>query len=455
MLGAYHEESQVVQFSWTIMKTTPPANPKPLAAMKVEMWPTTRPIPYTRNARKITDAAIDKVAASIKEYGWRQPIVVDTVGVLIVGHARLLAAKKLGLESVPIHVAHELTPAQVRAYRLMDNRSHDETDWDYDLLSAELLEMQSLELDLSLTGFDGGELRELLAPKTAGLTDEDEVPAPPSDPATRTGDLWLLGGHRLLSGDSTRPEEVARLMDGTVADMVFTDPPYGVDYDGGTTKRRKLAGDDTTDLYGPACAMAARYSNAHAALYLWHAGVKGIAATAAATAAGYEIRCELVWNKNQAQFGSLSAQYKQKHEPCYYCFKKGHAPQWFGPTNEVTVWDCDRSSRNDFHPTQKPVALCERALGNSSKHDDVVLDLFGGSGSTLIACEKAGRRARLHEIDPIYCDVIVERWQNFSGQQATLDGDGRTFAEVKTARTGKGDPQAASVPVGDAQAASV
>ena len=225
----------------------------------------------------------------------------------------------------------------------------------------------------------------------------------------------IQGGHRILCGDSTKKEDVERLMDGKKADMVFTDPPYGVSYDGGhaTSKRRdKLIGDESTSLYEPTCRVAFEYSESNAPLYLWHAGVKGISAAAA----GYEILAEIIWNKNLAQFGAISAQYKQKHEPCFYCFKKGSSARWNGPTNEVTVWDIDRASKNEFHPTQKPVELATRAMSN---HDVAnVLDLFLGSGSTLIAAEKTGRICYGMEIDPKYVDVIVKRWEDYTGKTA-------------------------------------
>lgn len=400
--------------------------------MKIETWPLARIQPYPTNARKIPAAAVDKVSASLREFGWQQPMVVTPEGSLIVGHVRLLGALANGWTEGPVHIAENLTPAQVKAYRLMDNRSHDEATWDFGLLGTELLELKALDFDLKLTGFEMGEIRQATASK--GLTDPDEVPEVPVEPVTRLGDLWLLGEHRLLCGDTTDQSQVMTLMGSALSDLVFTDPPYGVGYDGGTVARDTLIGDHDTALYVPCCTVAAAFSKRGAALYLWHAGTKGVAAAVAAAAAGYEIRCELIWNKNLAQFGALSAQYKQKHEPCYYCFKKGNAPAWYGPNTEVTVWDCKRSNVNEFHPTQKPVELAERALLNSSKGGDVVLDIFAGSGATMMACENLGRAGRLMDIAPAYVDVAVTRWQNFTGREATLDGDGRTFAQIATER---------------------
>ena len=376
--------------------------------------------PYEKNPR-LNDPAVDAVAKSITEFGFRQPIVVDSQGIIVVGHTRLKAAKKLGMDKVPVHVASELTPEQAKAYRIADNATADRASWDLDILPLELSELDTMNVDLSTLGFSDDYLQQIMGPKE-GLTDPDEVPEAPADPITKVGDLWTLGDHRLLCGDSTSEVDTATLMGGMLGHLVFTDPPYGVAYDGGTKARTKLVGDETTSLYLPACERAAVCSDAKAALYLWHAGVKGIAAAAAAAAAGYEIRCELVWNKNHFQYGSLSSQYKPKHEPCYYCFKRGKTPRWFGPTNEITVWDCDRSPKNDYHPTQKPVALAARAIANSSQTGHIVLDLFLGSGSTMIAAEQLGRRFYGIEIEPRYVDVAVQRWEKFAGKTAERTG---------------------------------
>jgi site-specific DNA-methyltransferase (adenine-specific) len=216
-----------------------------------------------------------------------------------------------------------------------------------------------------------------------------------------------------MCGDATDRDQVAELMGGVLADMVFTDPPYGVGYDGGTTVRPKLIGDDSTDLYAPACQMAAIASVPEAPLYLWHAGVLCADASLAVTAAGWEIRTVIIWNKNLAQFGALTAQYKQKHESCFYAFKRGQRVNWDGPNNEVTVWDCERAASNAYHPTQKPVALAERAMSNHAA--STVLDLFAGSGSTLIAAERMRRRCFAMEIDPVYVDVIRDRYERLVG----------------------------------------
>ena len=399
--------------------------------MLIVDWPLGDIKPYPGNPRKRSKAAVEKVAASIREFGVRQPIVVDEAGVILVGHTRRDAAELLKMPTFPVHQALGLSEAQKKAYRIADNRTNEETEWNPDLLALEMKDLQAMACDLSSTAFDPRELTGLIS---AGQQEgEDDVPEP-GIPVSRAGDLWIMGEHRLLCGDATKADDLARVMHASLAQCCYTDPPYGVGYDGGTTVREKLAGDENTDLYGPCCQMAYRFTDSLATIYLWHAGVKGIAAAAAAAAAGYEIRCELVWNKNLAQFGSLSAQYKQKHEPCYYCFKRGKTARWFGPTNETTVWDCERSSSNEFHPTQKPVALARRAILNSTAQRDKVLDLFLGSGATLIACETEGRACYGLEIEPRYCDIIVKRWEQFTGKQAKHEESGATFEHVREGR---------------------
>jgi DNA modification methylase len=407
-------------------------------ALKVEQWPIDRPKPYARNARKISDAAISKVAASLSEFGWRQPIVVDEAGVIIAGHTRLLAAKKLGMTEVPVHVAVGLTPEQVKAYRLMDNRSHEEAEWDLALLAPEIADLQALAVDLSLTGFDEDEITRFLADAgaTEGLTDPDAVPDTPEVPVSVSGDLWLMGRHRLLCGDSTSIDAVERLMGGEKADMVFTDPPYGMDYEGGRGKANfgRIANDAEAGtelremLHGAlSCAVAAKKQGASAYIcFTWRTYDDFLAAM---NGCGLEPKACIVWDKQR--IGLSHGDYRPQHEFIFYV----GGGSWYGDRAQSDVWDVSRDTNRDYvHPTQKPVELIMRALGNSSKAGDAVLDLFGGSGSTIIACEKTGRNARLMELDPKYCDVIVNRWQDFTGQKATLDGDGRTFDEIASER---------------------
>jgi DNA modification methylase len=432
-----------------------PAAPEPLT---VEIWPIGRPKPYEKNARKLSERAIETLASSLKEFGWRQPIVVDAHDVIVAGHTRLLAALSLGMTEVPVHVARGLTPRQVRAYRIMDNRSADETDWDLTLLPEELAELQAMGLDLALTGFEIGELDQMMRPPPP--EDEDTAPTPPKRPTTQEGDLWILG-HRVLCGDATLPDATKRLLeplsaamaftgpamdepedpaDAGKADLVFTDPPYNVDYTGYTKRKLKLKGDAMTpaqfiEFLGATFRSFAGAMKPTASLYVCLADKFQRDTQNALESASFSIRTTLIWAKNT--FGWGFGRYKYQHETIFYCHLRGQSDRWFGDKTQSTLWAANKPAANRLHPTMKPIALIERALENSSKSRDIVLDLFGGSGSTLIACEKLGRCARLMELDPAYADVIVERWQIYTGKVATLDGDGRTFAEVKAARAGK------------------
>lgn len=401
-------------------------------AYTVEIWPLHEVLPYEKNARKIPEAAILKVSKSLQEFGWRQPMVVDPKGVLIVGHTRRLAALHLGWAEGPVHVANNLTPAQVRAYRLMDNRSHQESDWDLDFLKPELLELSGLDIDLSLTGFDEKELLGLLPNTFEGLTDEDECPGAPEVPATRTGDLWILGQHRLLCGDSTSIDAVERLMDRQKADMVFTDPPYGINFQsgrskGGTATRfDPLLNDDQILDIAP---IVMSFLRKDGAAYIWTAQ-KVYPKWRSQFAEIY--KSTIIWHKPGGGIGDLASDYAADYEMCLFCVKG--RPR-FRNKRGMAVWRVSKDQVLEYkHPTQKPVELAERAIGDFSDAGHSILDLFGGSGSTLIACEKTGRDARLMELDPKYCDVIVNRWQNFTGQSATLEGDGRKFAEIKSER---------------------
>jgi DNA modification methylase len=381
-------------------------------------------IPYVKNSRTHSDGQVAQIAASIKEFGWTNPILVDGESGVIAGHGRLLAARKLGQKEVPVIELKHMTESQKRAYVIADNQLAMNAGWDTTLLSLELADLKEQGFEMDVLGFDPKELDKLLEPEQVdGLTDEDAVPETPVEPKTKLGDIYQLGNHRLMCGDSTSIDAVEKLMDGQKADMVFTDPPYGVDYDGGhaTDKRRtKLENDDKTLMYAGALPIAYMASKDGAALYLWFADRFAKDVLTALDESNFQVRTWIIWNKNLAQFGAIGAQYKPKHEPCIYAFKKGKAPYWNGKNNEVTVWDVKRHSKNEFHPTQKPVELPVRALENSSKGGDIILDLFGGSGSTLIACEKVNRHARLMELDPKYCDVIVKRWEDFTGKKAVL-----------------------------------
>jgi DNA modification methylase len=404
--------------------------------MKVEIWPIENLIPYARNPRHIPQIAVNKVAASIREFGFRQPIVVDHKGVIIVGHVRLLAAQQLELTNVPVHVATELTVAQVNAYRLADNRTNEEATWDMEALALELASLKLDEFDLDLTGFNLDEIDELLAEKTEGLTDDDAAPALPEFAFTEPGDLWILGNHRLLCGDSTSIHQVERLMAGEKADLVFTDPPYNVDYEGYTEEKLKIQGDKMTPEQFQEFLESVFSSYIWAlkpggSMYVCHPSSWQREFQGALELSDFEVRCQIIWAKNTFAWGF--GRYKFQHEPIFYCHRKGQSDPWYGDKSQSTLWQEKKPAANRLHPTMKPVELIERALVNSSKAGDLVLDLFGGSGSTMIACEKMGRSSRLMELDPRYCDVIVKRWQDFTGKIAHLE-DGRTFRELETRR---------------------
>jgi len=405
---------------------------------KIEIWSIEKLVFYARNPRK-NDAAVDRMCASIREFGFKIPVLARSDGEVVDGHLRLKAAKKLGIAEVPVILCDEWTPAQVKAFRLMVNRSVAWADWDEDLLSLELMDLKLLDFDLSLTGFDNGELADLLDAQDAadGLTDEDAVPELPETPISRLGDLWILGDHSLLVGDAADTDSVAKLMAGAPADLVFTDPPYNVSYEGYTEDRLTIKGDrmsaaDFKQFLEAAFGSYRKVVKPGASMYVCHSSSWQREFQNALESAGFEVRCQIIWAKNTFAWGF--GRYKFQHEPMFYCHIAGEKDPWYGDKTQSTLWNEKKPAANRLHPTAKPVELVERALLNSSKAGDVVADLFGGSGSTLIGCERRGRHARLMEIDPKYCDVIVRRWQEFTGRQATLDGHVGTFEDVKDRR---------------------
>lgn len=384
-------------------------------------------IPYAKNARTHSDDQVAQIASSIKEFGWTNPILVDGQKGIIAGHGRLAAARKLGMTEVPVIELAHLTETQKKALILADNKLALNAGWDNEMLLLELQELELEGFDLELTGFSLDEVNALNPKVVDGLTDEDAVPDVPEEPITKLGDIYQLGNHRLMCGDSTSIDAVDKLMDGQKADMVFTDPPYGVAYEGGhNQKKRKgiiadtLEGDDLTGLFYGALMAAIPNTKDGAAFYVWYASGKSIETYAALSKLPLKLRAVIQWYKVKSGLGAFMSQYIPNAEPCMYLYKDGCSPAWYGPTNEKTVWELKKESKNTYHPTQKPVELPERAITNSSKAGDEILDLFGGSGSTLIACEKVNRHARLMELDPKYCDVIVKRWEEFTGKKAEL-----------------------------------
>jgi DNA modification methylase len=401
-------------------------------------------IPYARNPRK-NDQAVDKVVASITEFGWQQPIVVDKNMIIIVGHTRLLAAKKLNFKSVPVVIAENLTDAQVKAYRIADNRTNEEAEWDNELLGLELEDLLGDNYDLSLTGFDQGELDELLAGVDDSLTgagDEDDSPEIPEEPVTVLGDVWVLGRHRLVCGDSLSIDALDNLMIGDKADLVFTDPPYNADYSSRVDEgKRKLWGGikndnmsyDEFDIFLSEVMNALAVSVKDGASIYCCIDWKHYPQVANAFSSAFVHKSTIIWDKKH--FG-LGTYYRTQYEMILFGVFGEKLKIWNAESNERDVWQCSRDSVASYaHPTQKPVELSERAIANSSKPKNVILDLFGGSGSTLIACEKNNRIARVMELDPKYCDVIVKRWQNFSGKDAVLESTNKNFDLVEAERS--------------------
>jgi len=398
--------------------------------MDVVTLPIEQLIPYARNPRR-NDDAIASVAASLAEFGWRQPIVVDEHMAIVVGHTRWAAAKRLGMAEVPVHIARGLTPAQIKAYRLMDNRSHENAEWDDALLKLEFEDLKLEDLDLALTGFDEQEIDQLLA---AGVDDAaiDEAPEPPAEPVSRPGDLWICGEHRVFCGSATVLADVEKVLDGELADMTFTDPPYNVDY--ANTAKDKLRGknrpilndnlgDDFGTLLYDACVNILTATKG--AVYICMSSSELDRLQKAFREAGGKWSTFVIWAKNTFTLGR--SDYQRQYEPILYGWKDGTDHYWCGARDQGDVWFFDKPHKNDLHPTMKPVALVERAIRNSSKSRDVVLDPFGGSGTTLIAAEHAGRRARLIELDPKYVDVIVQRWQRSTGGSVRHADTGELF----------------------------
>ncbi|WP_036232633.1 site-specific DNA-methyltransferase [Marinobacterium litorale] len=402
----------------------------------VEHWPLQRLIPYARNARTHDDGQVSQIAGSIAEFGFVNPILVGDDNVIIAGHGRLMAAQQLGLETVPVIVLRHLTEAQRRALVIADNKIAENAGWNAELLKLELGDLQDLGFDLDVIGFSDEELDELLGLEDeSGQTDDDAVPEVEEEPVSKAGDLWLLGEHRLLCGDATRREELESLMAGDLADMAFTDPPYNVDY--GNSAKDKLRGKNRrilNDNLG-----ADFHAFLEAALGNLLAVTKGACYVAMSSSeldtlqrafreAGGKWSTFIIWAKNTFTLGR--SDYQRQYEPILYGWREGADHYWCGARDQGDVWFFNKPVKNDLHPTMKPVELVERAIRNSSKSRDIVLDLFGGSGSTLIACEKTGRRARVMELDPKYVDVIIRRWQEYTGEQARRAEDGAAFDEV-------------------------
>lgn len=448
----------------------------------LQHWPPDRLVPYRRNPRTHSDDQVRQIAGSITEFGFTNPILVDTADGILAGHGRLAAAQLLGLETVPVIVLDGLSDAQRRAYVLADNKLAENAGWDHDLLIEEIRALEEAEYDLSLTGFSDAEISELLDAHDVGADDgkdPDAVPDPPAVPVSRLGDTWVLGRHRLVCGDATKAADVARLVGDARPAMVITDPPYNVDYEG---RAGRIANDNMAssafyvflrDSLGPMFE-ALRDGGA---IYVFHGENEGHTFRQAFLGAGFKLASCIIWAKNQLVVGR--ADYQWRHEPCLYGWKPTGPHRFYGGRKQTTIanygggslfaqvgddaWQVsvgeetliiegkdlrvravettmvyeDKPQRSDLHPTMKPVALVERFVANSSRRGEAVLDLFAGSGSTLIACERLGRSALVMELDPRFVDVIIRRWQELTGNLARIE-DGGDFFAVEAERTGGG-----------------
>ena len=411
---------------------------EPWLSTHIERWSPEKLVPYARNARTHSEEQVAQIAASIAEFGFTNPIVAGSDGVIVAGHGRLAAAQKLGLDTVPVVVLDHLTPTQRRALIIADNRIAENAGWDDAMLRIELQSLQEDGFNLDITGFDADALAELMAGEETtvdGNTDEDAVPEVSETPISRPGDIWVLGEHRLLCGDSTVAESYDRLMQGEPADMVFTDPPYNVDY--ANSAKDKMRGTDRpilNDNLGDGfydfllAALTPMLQHCAGATYIAMSSSELDTLQQAFRAAGGKWSTFIIWAKHTFTLGR--ADYQRQYEPILYGWPEGQNRHWCGDRDQSDVWAIKKPQKNDLHPTMKPVELVERALRNSSRPGDTVLDPFGGSGTTVIAAEKSGRKARMIELDPKYCDVIVRRWQDFSGHQARRQADDRLFDDM-------------------------
>ncbi len=408
--------------------------------MQIELWDISRPQPYDGNPRKLPEKAIKKVAASLKEFGFRSPIVVDEQDVILAGHTRLQAAKHLGLRQVPVHVATGLTAAQAKAYRIADNRVAQETDWLDDALKIELGALSDLGFDLDLTGFDVPELNRLLH-SAEDVERAEETPAVPVNAVTVLGDVWILGNHRIICGDSTDASVVEKVLNGVKPHLMVTDPPYGVEYD--PDWRNHAYRSDGTPLGASAKGMVRNDDKADwteawvlfpgEVAYIWHADRHASEVQKSIEAAGFSVRCQIVWAKNNIAIGR--GDYHWQHEPCWYAVRTKGKGHWQGDRSQSTLWKIDKPQKSETgHGTQKPIECMKRPIENNSSMGQAVYEPFSGSGTTIMAGELTGRHVHAIELNPAYVDVAVMRWQEFTGQQAVHEETGKTFEELKDAR---------------------
>jgi DNA modification methylase len=403
--------------------------------LSYRLIPTADLIPYARNSRTHSDAQVTKIASSIKEFGFINPIITDGKNGIVAGHGRVLAASKLGLKEVPCVEAAHLTEAQKRAYVIADNRMALDAGWDAEMLKVELGDLDAAGFDLSLTGFDLGEIENFLADPTEGLTDEDAVPDVPAVPITVLGDVWVMGKHRIRCGDSTVATDVEALLAGVKPHLMVTDPPYGVEYDaswrddragktGATgTAKGKVLNDDRADWREAWALFPGDVA------YVWHAGLRAKEVVESLEACGFKMRAQIIWGKSQLAMSR--GHYHFQHEPCWYAVRKNGTGHWAGDRKQSTLWKIDKPQKSETgHSTQKPVECMKRPIENNSSPGQAVYEPFSGSGTTIIAGEMTGRCVYAIELSPAYVDVAVKRWQEFTGKDAIHEASGKTFKEL-------------------------
>jgi DNA modification methylase len=378
-------------------------------------------IPYANNARTHSDEQIKKIQASLREFGFVNPVLIDKDCGIIAGHGRVEAAKREGMTEVPCVWVEHLTEAQKKAYILADNRLALDAGWDMEVLKVELAGLQDIDFNIDLTGFNSEELSDIFGEEELEAVEDDYEVELPEEPKTKLGDIYQLGRHRLICGDSTDPKVIHKLMDGARVDLFLTDPPYNVDYEGKTKDRLKIkndtmADDDFRQFLRDAFLAADDVMKGGAVFYIWHADLEGYNFRGACHDIGWEVRQCLVWNKNSMVMGRQD--YHWKHEPCLYGWKSGAGHLWSSDRKQTTILNFDRPSKSENHPTMKPVKLFDYQIQNNTKSEDIVLDTFAGSGTTVIACEQNGRTAYCCELDPKFCDVIIDRWETLTGEKA-------------------------------------
>ncbi len=412
-------------------------------ADKVERRTLSSLIPYARNARTHSDAQVAQIAASIKEWGWTSPVLIDPTGSIIAGHGRVMAARKLGLNEVPVMVAEGWTDAQKKAYVLADNQLALNAGWDAALLSLELKELNAEGFSLDLIGFDDKALAGLLFDEAAGLTDPDDTPDAPENPVSVAGDVWVIGRHRIICGSSTEVDTVAKLLGDVKPHLMVTDPPYGVEYD--ADWRNKAIRADGSKVGGRAVGKVlnddkADWRDAWALFpgdvaYVWHAGLYAGTVADSLLGSGFKLRSQIIWAKSNFAIGR--GDYHWHHEPCWYAVREKATGHWAGDRKQTTLWQIEKPRKSETgHSTQKPVECMKRPIENNSSPGQAVYEPFSGSGTTIIAGEMTGRSVYAVELNPAYVDVAVKRWQEYTGQQAILEGENKTFAEVQKQRHG-------------------